>query len=341
MANPANLRDVAVRAGVSVRTVSNVVNDFAHVAPGTRERVQRALDELGYRPNLAARQLRQGRSEVISLVLPEIDSPYFSELASMVVRAAEKRGWLVHIEQTDGDRDRERAMLEGAHGHGVDGVIFSPWAMSPSELSRPLSSPPVVMLGELRSVGALDHVGIDNVAAAAEATTHLLDSGRRHIAAIGLQPQLRNETARQRLTGYRSALQRAGIEIDEQLEVQVSRLHRSDGANAMSQILDGVRPCDAVFCFTDQLALGAMHTLADRRVRVPEDIAVVGFDDIEDGRYAVPSLTTIAPDKQQLTSLALDCLADRMADRSLPARDLVVGHRLALRASSASQESAP
>ena len=338
MARSANLRDVAQRAGVSVRTVSNVVNDFPRVAPETRLRVQEAIRELGYRPNLVARQLRRGRTVVVSLVVPEIDSPYFAELASVLVRAAEPRGWTVHIEQTDGDLDRERQLLEGLRGQGADGVVFSPWAMAPHEVDRGSSSPPVVMLGERAGVGLVDHVAVDSVAAADEATTHLLASGRRRIAAIGLQPHLVNETARLRLDGYRRALRRAGVEPDRRWEVAVDRLHRADGAQAVAELLARGVGVDALFCFTDQLALGAMSALAARGLRVPADVAVVGFDDIEDGRFSVPALTTIAPDKQRIAELALQCLADRLEDRSLEPRELTVGHRLVVRASSSAPD---
>jgi DNA-binding LacI/PurR family transcriptional regulator len=330
----ATLREVARRAGVSVRTVSNVVNDFPHVAPATRERVRAAIAELGYRPNLAARQLRRGRTVVVNLVVPEIDSPYFAEIAALLVRAAQPRGWVVHIEQTDGDLDRERRMLAGSHGAGADGVVFSPWAMAAREVARSASAPPVVMLGERSGVGLVDHVAVDNVAAADAATSHLLEGGRRRIAAIGLQPQLANETARLRLEGHRRALRRAGHQPDPRLEVVVDRLHRRDGAQAAARLLDDVPSVDALFCFSDQLALGALSTLAARGLAVPAEVAVVGFDDVEDGRYAVPSLTTVAPDKPQLVELALQCLAERMADPGLPARELVVDHRLVVRSSS-------
>ena len=329
------LRDVAERAGVSVRTVSNVANAYAHVAPATRRRVQQAIDELGYRPNMAARQLRQGRTETISLVVPEIDSPYFAELASLTVRIAEERGWTVHIDQTDGDADRERRMTAGPVGHSVDGVICSPWAVGPDELSR-LAAVPLVLLGERAAAGGLDHVAIDNVTASRTATRHLLAQGRRRIAAVGAQPHLDNGTARLCLEGYRTALAEAGLPVLDELVEPVTRLHRPDGAVAMARLLDeppGAGAVDAVFCFTDELALGAVRTLADRGVRVPEDVAVVGFDDIEDGRYAVPSLSTIAPDKEEIARLALECLGDRIADPSAPARDLVAGHRLVVRGS--------
>jgi DNA-binding LacI/PurR family transcriptional regulator len=327
-----SLRDVAARAGVSVRTVSNVANGFAHVAPDTRRRVLGAIDELGYRPNTAARQLRRGRTETISLVVPEIVSPYFAELASLTVRIAEERGWTVHIDQTDGQADRERQMIAGPVGQSVDGVICSPWAVAPEELAR-LGAGPLVLLGERTGAGRLDHVAIDNVVASRQATEHLVAVGRRRIAAVGAQPHLHNGTALLRLEGYRAALEQAGLPAAEDLVVPVDRLHRPDGAAAVTRLLEGPHPVDAIFCFTDELALGALHTLAARGLQVPDDIAVVGFDDIEDGRYSVPSLTTIAPDKSQIARLALDCLADRIARPSALDRDLVAGHHLVVRES--------
>jgi DNA-binding LacI/PurR family transcriptional regulator len=335
-----SLRDVAAHAGVSVRTVSNVANGFQHVAPGTRSRVQAAIDELGYRPNTAARQLRRGRTETISLVVPEICSPYFAELASLTVREAERHGWTVHIDQTDGVGDRERQMTAGPVGQSVDGVICSPWAVDPAELAQ-LGAGPLVLLGERAAGGRLDHVAIDNVEAGRQATEHLIDTGRRSIAALGAQPHLHNDTARLRLVGYRDALARAGLEAPEELVVPVARLHRPDGAAAMTRLLQGSHPVDAVFCFTDELALGAIRTLVSRGLRVPDDVAVVGFDDIEDGRYSVPSLTTISPDKQEIARLALDCLADRIADPGAPDRDLVAAHRLVVRESTVGSAAHP
>ena len=329
-----SLRDVAAYAGVSVRTVSNVANGFAHVAPGTRQRVQEAIDQLGYRPNAAARQLRRGSTDTVSLVLPEIASPYFSELASLMVRIAEERGWTLHIDQTDGDPQRERQMVSGPLGRSVDGVVCSPVAISPLRLGE-LSTGPLVLLGERGETGTLDHVAIDNVAAARLATTHLIESGRRDIAAIGAQPQLANDTARLRLRGYQAALAAAGWPAAEELVQPVTTFHRPDGAAAMARLLSSGRRLDAVFCFTDELALGAMRTLGEHGLRVPEDVAVVGFDDIEDGRFSLPSLTTIAPDKHQIARMALECLADRIADPDAVGVDLVAGHRLVVRESSA------
>lgn len=329
------LKDVAARAGVSVRTVSNVVSGTGSVAEQTRARVQAALDELGYRPNLAARNLRAGRTGLIGLVIPELHSPYFGELAGLIVAAAQQRSWTVVIDQTFGDGEAERRLLEGTGGRVVDGLIISPWSLRPEELTARARDIPVVLLGEQRAPGLADRVAVDSVLAADEATTHLLDGGRRRIAAIGLQPYLHNETARQRLEGYHRALRRAGLSPDEALQRTVRALHREDGARAMTELLDsGARP-DAVFAFSDELALGVLHVAHTRGLRVPGDLAVVGFDGIEDARYAYPPLTTVVPDKRQIAERALQCLADRIYSpaASVPPLDIVVPHRLDIRGS--------
>ena len=329
----ASLRSVAARAGVSVRTVSNVVNDFPHVAPATRAAVQAALDELGYRPNLAARQLRGGRTGAIALVVPEVHSPYFSQLASVIVDQAQDRGWTVLIDQTEGDVDRERRLTSGRSAFAVDGIILSPWSLDVDELAGRAGGVPLVLLGERSGGAAIDHVGIDNVAAAAAATAHLVALGRRRIAALGCQPHLGNETGRQRLQGYRAALRAGGYRVNSRLEIPVQALHRADGFTAMSTLLAGKTRPDAVFCFTDELALGAVRAVADHGLRVPEDVALVGFDDIEDGRFSVPTLTTIAPDKHGIAAACLDLLADRMARPNGPGRETVVPYELMIRQS--------
>ena len=335
-----NLRQVAEHAGVSVRTVSNVVSGFAMVAPDTRERVQRSLDELGYRPNAAARLLRGGRSGLIALVVPEIASPYFGELAGHLADDAERRGWTLLVQQTGGDAERERELLDGVRAQAVDGLVMSPWGLSPGQLRRRPGGAPLVLLGEQDADGLLDHVAIDNVAAARELTAHLIASGRSRIAAVGLQPHLLNGTAARRLEGYRQALTAAGLPVDDALLRPVDRLHRADGAAAMRDLLDAGTAVDAVFCFSDQLALGALHAARERGLRVPADVALAGFDDIEDGRYADPSLTTVAPDKAAIAAAALDCLAGRLgrdaaSTGAAAVRRVVAPHRLEIRRSTA------
>ncbi|MFI7597096.1 LacI family DNA-binding transcriptional regulator [Actinoplanes sp. NPDC049681] len=336
---PPGLKDVAARAGVSIKTVSNVVNGYVHVSPETRARVQQAIDDLGYVPNVAARQLRSGRSGVIALAVPELQTPYFAELAGLIVQAAERRSWTVLIDQTDGHEDRERNLVAGLRRHAIDGLIFSPLALAGEELTS-TGDTPMVLLGERVWHGPADHVAIDNTAAAADATTHLAALGRRRIAAIGAQSPASAVTAHQRLAGYRAALEGAGLPEDPALIAEVNSFHRADGAAAMARLLDGPAGApDAVFCFNDVLALGAIRTLLDRGLSVPGDIAVIGFDDIEDGRFSTPTLSTIAPDTAGIARLAVDLLAERLgetrpdAEPAGPPRELKVDYRLVPRES--------
>jgi len=337
---PPGLKDVAARAGVSIKTVSNVVNGYVHVAPATRARVQAAIDALGYVPNPAARRLRGGRSGVIALAVPELRSPYFAELAGHIVAAAAPRGWTVLIEQTDGRGDRERDLVAGLRRHAIDGIILSPVALAARELTR-RHGVPAVLLGERTRDGPADHVAIDSTAAAADATRHLLRLGRRRIAAIGAPDRPDAVARQQRLTGYRAGLAGAGLAADPLLSVAVGGQGRSDGAAAVEELLARGADFDAVFCFTDLLALGAMRALHERGVDVPGDIAVIGFDNIDEGRFSTPTLSTIDPDTERIAEIAVDMLAERLVDhRSGGApREIRVEHRLVARESTVGRTS--
>lgn len=318
------LKDVAERAGVSVRTVSNVVNDWPHVRPAMRARVQTVIDDLGYKPNLAARSLRKGRSGLVALIVPEIDVPYFAELTRCVVEEFSARGMTVVVEQTDGDLARERELIERETRMLFDGIIFSPLAMSSAEIlarggraSTGTSSIPLVLIGE--QLGAeFDHVLIDNIAAAQLATQHLIELGRRRIALIGRQPGAGINTSELRVEGYKAALRAAGLPIDYALTPATSRFSRLSGATITLDLLTLDDPPDAIFCLNDLLAIGALRTLNRSGVRVPEQVAVIGFDDIDEGRFATPSLSTIAPDKQAIAREAAALLLARIEGSTAP-----------------------
>jgi DNA-binding LacI/PurR family transcriptional regulator len=323
------LKDVAERAGVSVKTVSNVVNGYVHVRPATRARVLEAIAALDYRPNISARNLRRGRTGIIALAVPELDLPYFAELAKHVVSAAARHDWTVLIDQTNGDPEQERLVASGIRDHMIDGLIFSPLTLAGADLDADAKATPMVLLGERVTHGPADHVAIDNVAAARDVTAHLVGLGRRRVAAIGAQHTAEGATAHLRLAGYREALRAAGLDRDEALIAPAPSWHRADGAEAMGSLLAaGARP-DAVVCFNDTLALGAMRALHEAGLRVPDDVAVAGFDDIEDGRFSVPTLTTVAPDKADLARIAVDLLAARLAaTEGAPPREQTVPHLL-------------
>lgn len=335
------LRDVADRAGVSVKTVSNVVNGYVHVSAETRAMVQGVLDEMGYRPNLSARNLRAGRTGVIALALPELDNPYFAELTRFVVQAAQGQGWTVLVDQTDGLRDRELLVSTGIRHHLIDGLIMSPVALGSDDLARrDPDDTPVVLLGEKHGTGgAADHVAFDNVAAARVATRHLLGLGKRRIAAIGHQPGSSTSTgsgvAHLRRRGWEQELTSAGLELDSARCREVATFRREDGVAAVHALLDDGIGVDALFCFNDTLAIGALRALADRGVRVPEDVAVIGVDDVAEARFSVPTLSTIAPDKERIATLAVRMLAERLepGGRDLEPRDVKAGFELVARES--------
>ena len=326
------MKEVASRAGVSVKTVSNVVNGYLHVAPDTRARVQQAIDEMGYQPNLSARSLRSGRTGIIAVAVPRLDEPYFAELAAAVIQVAADRGCTVLVDQTDGLLERERVAIAGIRPHLIDGLLLSPLALGPAELSQPAASTPLVLLGERVSHSAFDHVAIDNVAASRLATDHVLRLGRRRLAAIGAMTTPSAQTAHLRLAGFRAAAASAGVAVPDGRVQQVDGFQRADGARAMDRLLDQPEPPDAVVCFNDLLALGALHALHRRGVAVPRDVAVIGLDDIAESRFSSPTLSTVSQDPVQIATLGVDALLQRIwSDVDVPPRELAADHRLVVR----------
>lgn len=341
MARP-TMRDVARRAGVSPKTVSNVARGWPPVSPQTEQRVKAALEELGYRMNHSPKMMRTGRSGLVALAVPWLDNPYFAEITSAIVRRAATLGLTVLVEQTDGLPERERMVVQGLPGQPVDGLIFSPYALGEEDFSVQPTITPTVLLGERMGSRYTDHVAIDNVAAALEVVTHLTQTGRRRIAAIGHQSAAGAVNARQRARGYELALRAAGRSVDPTLQLTVDSFQRADGAAAMRRLLATGRPFDAVFCFSDLLALGALHELKKAAVRVPDDVAVAGFDDIEEGRYATPELTTIRPDKNGIARVALDLLTSRLAGDAEPQiRGVCAPYELVVRGSTLAEPQPP
>ena len=328
------LRDVAARAGVSTRTVSNVVNGFQHISPAMRTRVQAALDELNYTPNLLGRSLRQGRTGIITLLVPEITVPYFGELAHEVVEQARQLGCTVMIDETGGEPGRERELLDVAKQSGwVDGVLLSSLGLRGRDLAGLGTGIPVVLLGERTARTALDHVGINNVEAARVAVRHLIDSGRQRIAAIGGNGGASDATSRLRLKGYRQELAAAGLLPEDGIYVRTDDYHRVSAAAAVRTLFGADDPPDGLFCFSDELAAGALRQLYELGVGVPAEVSVVGFDDDEASRFATPSLTSIRPDKREIARVALDLLLQRLDGSEAKPRDVKVGYELIVRES--------
>ncbi len=336
----ATLRDVAQRADVSVRTVSNVVAGYQHVSEQMRHRVLTAIEELDYRPNPVARTLRTGRTGVLAIVVPEIDVPYFAELAREVINAAAQVGYRVMIDQTGHDHVREHDLLTGADRTMLfDGVLFSPLVTRAELLEMQGSTTmPLVLLGEHEFDGRYDHVAIDNVRAAQDATHHLLQSGRTRIAAIGAQPEEHYATPQQRTAGYERALLQAGIAPEPAYLQPAAHYRRADGYRATQALLALPDRPDAIFCYSDLLAMGAMRAVFDAGLRVPEDIAIMGIDDIEEGRYSRPTLSTVSLDTPFIAREAVARIAARISDPGTPAVQLTAPHAVRARESTGAAE---
>ena len=334
---PATLRDVAEHAQVSMRTVSNVVSGYTHVSERMRARVLAAIDELDYRPNPVARTLRTGRTGMLALVVPEIDVPYFSELARDVIEAAAEVGYRVMIDQTGHDHERERQLLTGEDRTMLfDGVLFSPLVTKAELLDMPgKMRMPLILLGEHDFDGRYDHVAIDNVAAARDAVNHLIASGRTRVAAIGSQPLEEYATPLQRSAGYESALTDAGMPIRPEYAITAAHYSRPDGYRAAQELLALDDRPDAIFCFSDLLAIGVMRAVFDAGLRVPEDVAVIGIDDVEEGRFARPALSTISLDTPFIARESVRRILERIEDPELPATEIVAPHKLIVRESTA------
>lgn len=333
MAN-VTMADVGKRAGVTARTVSNVLSGNAAVRPETRDRVLRAVNELGYRMNTSARSLRTGRTGTIGLAIPDLRIDYFSDLASRIMVEAERYGWGVVIEQTGARRDAELAILSGARRQHSDGLIFQPHALGPGDERHLAGNDRLVILGDRIFHGPVDHVGMANTEAAALATRYLLDRGHRRIAVIGSNPHISTVSAASlRLDGYARELSDRGIPIREEYIVVAQEWHLRDGAVGMAQLLSLDEPPEAVFCFNDTLAFGALHALAARGLRAPDDIAVIGFDNVPMAEFCVPPLTTIEPGTDQVAKHAVDLLAARVEGRATAPTELIPDCSLVVRRS--------
>ncbi|MBW3069981.1 LacI family transcriptional regulator [Actinomyces sp. 432] len=309
------MHDVARLAGVSVKTVSNVVNDYPHVRESTRTKVLDAIDKLGYKVNQSARNLRRGSTGLVCLAVPELKLAYFAELADAVIAAAEKYNRTVLIEQTNSDKERELRVLHDSRRHLFDGLLFSPLELGQDDIAQFHVDYPLVLLGERVFGAPADHVTMANTEAACVATKHLLELGRRRIALIGAHAGEVVGSAGLREAGYRQAHAQAGLAVDERLVREAGLWHRASGAEAARRLIAQELPFDAVFALNDAMAIGVLHELAVAGIQVPEEVAVIGFDNVEDGQYTQPSLSTIDPGPGWIAQRAVDLLVERIEEQ--------------------------
>ncbi|QIG38785.1 LacI family transcriptional regulator [Microbacterium sp. 4R-513] len=327
------LQDVADHAGVSMKTVSNVVRNYAHVSAKTRTAVQNAIDELGYRPNVMGRRLATGRSGLIALAFADVGVPYFAELARKSSRSTQRFGYRLILEETDGTLEGEREVVASSEAGLVDGFLFQPSVMSSTEVARHRGDVPIVLLGEAAAPLTMDRVMIDNGAAAAEATTHLIAMGRRRVGFVGHEAGGLSNTSRLRIAGYQHAIEEAGLAPEPSLLIPAREVSALENARAVGAALDeGIR-VDALFCRDDLAAIGALRAVQERGLRVPDDIAIIGWDNIGITAVTYPSITTVAPDLPALVERALEMLVERIEGYDGMGRHELAPHRIVFRES--------
>lgn len=323
------IKEIAALANVSVATVSRALQRPEVVSEATRLRIQEVVKRQGYTPNALARNLRTARTRLVVALLPDIANPFFSEVIRGIEQVAHESGYSVLLGETQGSLVREQAYADMVAARQADGII----TMSPRVPTIPIPGrAPVVNACEYVKDRQVSSVYVDNVAAAAGAVDYLLMLGHREIAFIAGPPS--SPICVDREHGFRQALQRAKIAPDPALVVS-GDFSIEAGERAIELLLSQGQSFSAVFCSNDEMAIGAMRALGAHGLRVPEDVSVVGFDDIRFARYTSPALTTVAQPKNALGREAMAMLIELLADPEVPPRKRVLSADLVVRGSTA------
>jgi LacI family fructose operon transcriptional repressor len=314
----ASIKDVAKHAGVSTTTVSRVLSSPEAVRAPLRLRVEQAIAALAYRPNLAARRLRQQRSSIIGLIVSDMRSPFFTDLGRAVEDVAYQHGLRLILCNTDENPDKERAYLELMVDEQVSGVIISPTLAGLRDLKEGRVWPfPLVLVDRALPETPTDRVLLDNTAAARRLTMHLLDAGYRRIAAlVGAQ----STTGKERHAGYAEAMQARGL---EPLQAWVAPTVDA-GFTATNRLLNSAQPPDALLASNGLLLMGALQAIQAAGLRAPRDIGLAGFDNNDWTALPTLDVTVIAQPTYDMGRTAAELLMQRLAEPSRPARGVVL-----------------
>ncbi|MCO7255975.1 MULTISPECIES: ribose operon transcriptional repressor RbsR [Dickeya] len=328
----ATMKDVARLAGVSTSTVSHVINDNRYVSDAIRERVMKAVEQLNYAPSALARSLKINQTRTIGMLLTASSNPFYAEVVRGVERCCYERGYSLILCNTEGDHHRLSRSLETLLQKRVDGLLLmctESYLPSP-DIIRRYPSIPVVMMDWAPFEGSSDIIKDNSLQGGEMATHYLISQGYRKIACIA-GPQDKT-TAHNRLEGYRKAMHQSGLSIPVGYEV-IGDFEFEAGFRAMQQLLALPERPDAVFTSNDAMAVGVYRALYEAGLSIPDDMAVVGYDDIELARYLSPPLTTIHQPKGELGELAIDTLLHRLEHPDAEHNVLVLTPELIVRSS--------
>lgn len=325
-----NIRDVASAAGVSIGTVSRVLNDHAEVSSASRERVREAIARLRYRPSQVGRALSKRAIAAIGVLVPDMTDPVFMPMVQGIESVASAHGYAVMLSNSNRAPARETQFGDLMAQFGVSGaVIVGGGRQNDRELAARLGAIPTVVVARPAANGVFPSAAVDHCAAARLAVAHLLDLGHRRIGTVRGDPT--SEAGTERLRGYLEALRGHGVEPDPAL-VAGDSFDLLSGIEATRVLLDLAEPPSGVFYASDEMALGGLRAIKDWGLRIPQDISVVGLNDIPFAATSDPPLTTVRLPARQLGMLGMQMLADLIARRE-PVRDLVLNVELVVRQS--------
>jgi len=328
------MKDVARRAGVSVATVSHVINETRYVTEELRIKVLEAMEELSYHPNVLARSLRQGVTHTIGLVVPDNSNPFFAEMARAAETIGFQNGYSVILCNSDKNVERETTYVQVLIAKQVDGIIFIATGSNVSNLHEltKLGIPVVVADRDIPQTLA-DVVLVNNEQGGYEATRYLLSLGHRRIAALAF-PMIPSASI-ERVRGYKRALNEAGIPFRDEWIVYGTDSY-SGGEAAMTHLLRLPEPPTAVFAYNDVMAIGAYRAIHRAGLQIPRDMSIVGFDNIGLASAVVPALTTVAQPIADLAARSMQLLLERIRDKTnRPGQRVILDTALMVRESCA------
>lgn len=329
------MKDIARDLGLSVVTVSKVLRHHPDISDETRIRVLKRVEELDYQPNVLARSLVTGRSYLVGLVVPGLLHPFFAEVAKALSAVIREKGYSLIVSSSEEDPELERQEIRQLLARRLDALVIASSGTSIEQFERMgLQSQPFVLIDREFPGLEANYVGIDDTAAGRIATEHLLDIGCRHVAHIGGRE---NSTGIHRLEGYKQALQTRGVEYLANYVISrtnVDTESAEQGAEAMRMLLQCNPRPDGVFCHNDPLAIGAMNTILDAGLRIPEDIAIIGSGNLHYDNCLRVGLSSIDQQSNQIGERAAEIVLGLIESKETPAvRTIILEPKLVVRAS--------
>jgi LacI family transcriptional regulator/LacI family repressor for deo operon, udp, cdd, tsx, nupC, and nupG len=314
----ASLQEVARRAKVSIATVSRVLNKSDKVVPETRATVEKALRDLGYRPSRVARRLRMkdGRAHLVGLIIPDIQNPFYAEIARGVEDAAYAAEYALLLCNSDESPDKEQFYLDVMRSESVDGIVLPPFEETDTAVADIIQTGmPVVCVDRSLSKVKTDLVEVDNYRGAFEAVAHLIEKGHRSIGLIEGRTQV--STSRERRRGYLDALGEAGITPRKEL-MREGDFRQESGRVLATELLTLRKPPTALFALNNLMTIGALNAVHQRNLRVPQDLAIVGFDDLPWAEALDPPLTVVRQPAYEVGKHAMELLLKRIMEPTRP-----------------------